>query len=142
MKKKRELQVFLLGSLFGVLLALFPWGVLFLNAAEAAQGFLSLRRSRKTLAPMAREAERLNLGYDQIASSPGEFAGKFVVWCVDHPAPKVSYLAGKPSQPLVWENDHELPLNSPTSGGRCTKVLAAVEGLSREGVLLRYIGRP
>lgn len=121
---------------------LFSWEPVFINAAEAAQGFLNLRRSRKTLAPMAREAERLNLGYDQIASSPQEFAGKFVVWCVDHPAPNVSYLAGKPSQPLVWENDQDLPRNSPTSGGRCTEVLAAVEGLRREGILLRYIGRP
>lgn len=91
---------------------------------------------------MTAEAKRLDLGYDQIVSSPEQFIGKFVVWCVDHPATNVSYLAGRPAQPLVWDYAQEVPLNSPTSGGRCTTVLATVEGVQREGVRLRYIGLP
>lgn len=98
--------------------------------------------ARASLGSLIETARRQPVDYDALRADPAAFKDRPVLWCVDHPASGVSYLAGKPSRPLAWSNDSELPLNSPTGGGRCTELVAVLEG-ARAGVpLLRFVGRP
>ena len=69
---------------------------------------------------------------DWLVSDPA-FAGKPVVWCVDHPDPGVSFLEGRPSQPLVWSNDSAVLRTGPK--GHCSKMVAIVEGAGPEGLM-------
>lgn len=90
------------------------------------------------------QAKRLDLGYAD-ALKP-ESVGKPVLWCIDHVASGYSYLAGRPSQPILWDNEHAVPFNSPTTGGRCTKMLATIVGARPDGLALSlrmaFSGRP
>jgi len=121
----------------GILIALLPWE----PALVWLAGRFDLARSRheevKVLSPRAALAYKLALPYEQVAASPQEHAGKPVVWCVDHPEPGVSYLDGRPSQPVRWSNERDVPSTS-GRGGHCVKMLAVVEASGS----LRYLGTP
>ena len=137
-----DARPFLFGVLAGFLLALLPWEGMVLGVLDMAGQARLRSMERRALSTMVKEAYRHKLSYDEIAEQPEDFTGRHVVWCVDHPARGVSYLNGRPSQPLVWVNEDELPVNSPVNGGRCTTVLAVVKGAGPRGVRLRYLGLP
>lgn len=109
---------------------------------ELVDGFGRRRAERNGLAGFIAQAKREPVDYDAARADPGAFKGRPVVWCVDHPAAGVSYLSGRPSQPLAWSDEVRLPKNSPTTGGRCDLVVATIEGASREGLVLNFVGRP
>ncbi|MFA6002707.1 MAG: hypothetical protein WC881_01420 [Elusimicrobiota bacterium] len=136
------LQAFLLGVLVGVFLAVMPWGHLARFLGSRAGKVQERHQERIGMEPRIQEASSLNLTYEQISAQPLAYGGKYVLWCVDHPSAGTSFLEGRPAQPLVWSNDEQLPINSVTSGGRCTRVLALVEGTGPAGVQLRFIGLP
>lgn len=95
------------------------------------------RSQRLALEPFIREARLWPMTYE--TATPG----RPVVWCVDHPAKSVSYLAGAPSQPLAWTNEAELPeTNGPTSGGRCRVMVARVAERRPDALVLEYLGSP
>ena len=100
----------------------------------------SRHEERKVLSPQVELAYRLKLTYDQVMARPQDFIDKPVVWCVDHPDLGVSFLEGRPSQPLIWSNDPAVLRTGPK--GHCSKMLASVEGAGPTGVRLRYIGLP
>ena len=133
-------RAFVLGVLVGILVALLPWEK---GSAWLAERF-DLARSRheevKALSPQAALAYKLDLSYDAVAATPQGFTGKPVVWCVDHPDPGVSFLEGRPSQPLVWSNDEAVLRTGPK--GHCARMLAVVEGAGPKGVQLRFLGLP
>lgn len=83
------------------------------------------------------------LTYEQVLAEPASSVGKTVVWCVDHSyGSESSFADGRPSRPLLWTDRGSVPRNSPTSGGRCTRVAARVEGVKPGGVLLAFLGLP
>lgn len=86
-------------------------------------------------------AGRLGLTYEAALADPKAAIGKPVIWCVDHPAHGFAYEGGKPSHPLLLDNDYAFPINSPTTGGRCDDVLAAVTAVGPDAVSLRFIER-
>ncbi|MBI4677370.1 MAG: hypothetical protein HY748_07285 [Elusimicrobia bacterium] len=110
--------------------------------AGVAANFKERRGQRASLGVHIDEAHRLGLDYATIVREPEDHVGQPVVWCVDHPSWGTAYLAGKPSEPLVLENESAFPLNSPTSGGRCAVVVAVVSGVQENGIVLRYAGAP
>lgn len=121
----------------GILIALLPWEPVFVWLAGRFDLARSRREEVKALSPQEALAYKLALSYEQVAASPQEFAGKPVVWCVDHPDPGVSYLEGRPSQPVGWSNEKDVPRTS-GRGGHCLKMLAVVEPSGS----LRYLGTP
>ncbi|MBI5241114.1 MAG: hypothetical protein HY926_11625 [Elusimicrobia bacterium] len=138
------LRAFCIGILAGLLLAVIAVAGVLLGAPEWFGGLarqLRLRHDEKSsLSAVVRDAQRLGITYDQVAAKPQDYAGKPVHWCVDHPDPKVSFLEGRPSQPLVWSNDEAVLRTGPN--GHCTMMLATVEGAGPEGVRLRLLGLP
>ncbi len=106
------------------------------------EGWGQRRAERAALEEFIARAKREPVDYEAARADPKAFHGRPVVWCVDHPASGYSYLSGKPSQPLSWTNAARVPLNSPVQGGRCDLVVASVEGASRDGLLLNFVGRP
>jgi hypothetical protein len=110
--------------------------------AGAAAGFMERRGQRASLGALIDEARHLELEHSAILREPAKHAGKPVVWCVDHPSWGNAYLAGKPSEHLVLENEFAFPINSPTSGGRCTTVVAVVVGVKGNSVAIQYMGQP
>jgi hypothetical protein len=140
-QRSRELVAFLLGAAAALLLV--SSEPFFLGLGRAYFSFRERRAEKRALAPLVAAARSAPVSYDEAVRSPQAFKDRPVVWCVDHVAPGTTYLAGKPSQPLTWTEEGEVPLNSPQSGGGCTWVVAAVEGRpSSQGLLLRLIGRP
>ncbi|MCX5796465.1 MAG: hypothetical protein NTY77_13310 [Elusimicrobia bacterium] len=131
---------FVLGVLVGILIALLPWEPVFVWLAGRFDLARARHEEQKSLSPQAALAYRLDLTYEQVAAKPQDFVGKPVVWCVDHPDPNVSFLEGRPSQPLVWSNDEAVLRTGPK--GHCTRMLAVVEGAGLQGVRLRFIGLP
>lgn len=105
-------------------------------AAHVWYGLEQRRSERAALEPMIEKARLWRVDYETARE------GDYVVWCVDHPASGYSYLAGKPSQPLVLSNDWQMETNSPQQGGRCTDIVARVEGRKPQGVVLRFMGLP
>jgi len=87
------------------------------------------------------EAKRLGLSYEAALADPSAAIGKPVVWCVDHPARGYAYAGGKPSQPLILQDPSAFPTNSPTTGGRCDRVLAVVTAVEKGGVSIRFLER-
>jgi len=130
----------MLGVLVGILVALLPWEAALTWLAGRFELVCFQREEVKALSPQAALAYKLNLSYDAVAANPREYAGKPVVWCVDHPDPGVSFLEGRPSQPLVWSNDEAVLRTGPK--GHCAKMLAVVEGAGPKGVQLRFRGLP
>ena len=128
---------FVLGMLVGILIALLPWEPVFLWLAGRFDLACFRHEERKVCSPQVMLAYRLKLSYEEVAANPHKYAGKPVVWCVDHSG--VSYLEGRPSQTLSWSNEQAVPH---TSDRHCEKMLAVVEESGSEGVLLRYIGTP
>lgn len=111
-------------------------GPLVSAAAHVWYGLEQRRSERAALEPFIEKARLWRVDYETAR------AGDYVVWCVDHPSKGYAYLAGKPSQPLVLSNDWQMETNSPQQGGRCTMVVAQVEGRKPQGLVLRYLGRP
>ncbi|MBI5882560.1 MAG: hypothetical protein HZB91_05595 [Elusimicrobia bacterium] len=115
--------------------------------ATVAARFMVHRGQRAALGPLIEEAQRLGLDYQTILRDPMGHVGQPVVWCVDHPSWGNAYLAGKPSEPLVLENESAFPINSPTSGGTCTTVVATIGEVPamfvpERGVVLHFVGLP
>lgn len=135
--QKRQARVFALGAGAGIAAA-----VLGLWLPGGIAGFQDRFQQKRALAPLARQARDLALDYEAVRARPQDHLEKPVLWCVDTVAAGVAYNAGRPSQPVVWENAHRVATNSPTSGGRCTTALAVVVAVKREGVVLRYLGIP
>lgn len=133
--KRRQGRAFALGAGCGIVVA-----VLALWLPQVWVGFLDRRQEREALAPFVREARDLALTYGAVAIAGKALADKPVVWCVDTTSAGHAYHSGRPSEPIVWENGDAVPRNSPTTGGRCTTVVAVVVGAGREGVALRYLG--
>ncbi len=106
------------------------------------EGWSGRRAERAALAEAISRARREPVDYEAARAEPEAFRGRPVVWCVDHPAAGFSYLAGRPDRPLAWTDESRLPKNSPTTGGRCDWVVAAVQGASPKGLLLAFVGRP
>lgn len=135
------LKAFVLGLFVGLLLGLLPWQKLYARAAALAA---SLQASKTPVpeakAEAAARVDLLDLPYGQIVAQPADFVGKQVRWCVDHPAPGVSRRESRDAEPVAWSNEADVPLDPPSSAGRCTKVLAAVEGAGPQGVRLRFVG--
>ncbi|MFA6317087.1 MAG: hypothetical protein WC943_06680 [Elusimicrobiota bacterium] len=104
--------------------------------------FQERRSQRVSLSALIEEANALGLDYAAIRREPARYVGKPVVWCVDHPGWGMAYLAGKPSDSLILENESSFPMNSPVAGGRCRTVVALVEGVRPEGIVLRFVGLP
>lgn len=117
------------------ILIVFPWQSVAESAQGAAQGFQERQDERQGLSYWAKRAARVN--YEE--AEPGDI----VSWCVDRGyGTDVSYYSGKPSQPLLWTNLPEVPENSPTSGGRCSIVLARVVERRPQGLQLTFLGKP
>jgi len=131
------LRFFILGLCAGFVLALLPWEAMFLWTASRFELAHDRKEERKAWSPQIALAARLQLSYEQVAARPRDFMGKPVVWCVDHHG--ASYLDGRPSLPVSWSNDEQVPV---TSDRHCEKMLAVIEDSDGEGVLLRYLGRP
>jgi len=125
----------------GILIALLPWELVCVWLAGRFVQVGSRHEGQKSLSPQVALAYRLKLTYEQVAARPQDFVGKPVVWCVDHPDPGVSYLEGRPSQPLGWSNEKDVPRTSGW-GGHCLRMLAVVEEPDGRGVLLRYLETP
>ncbi|MBI5623475.1 MAG: hypothetical protein HY924_06845 [Elusimicrobia bacterium] len=110
--------------------------------AAVAGGFMERRSQKVSLSALIEEANGLGLDYAAIRREPARCIGKPVVWCVDHPSWGTAYLAGKPSEPLILENESAFPLNSAVAGGRCRTVVATVAEVRPEAVVLRFVGLP
>lgn len=128
-REKRVLaSAFLTGALCGVLLSL-PFNP---NVWELRERHLERQEERERLAPYIDAAENEPQTYETAQ------VGKPVVWRVCHPAKGLSYLNGRPSQPLEWTNEALVPW---TAARNCDATVAVVEGRSSRGVLLRYVGQ-
>lgn len=141
------MKPFFFGVLVGLLLALLPWEGMLLGLTRLVDQARSRSQERNALGPMMEKARNQNLSYEQISAAPKAFVGRPVLWCVDHPDVGISYHAGRPAQPVSWTNkvafEAHVPLNAPTTGGRCTKVLATVQGKREQGeVVLWFVGVP
>ncbi len=134
---QRRQAVIFAGAFVGLaVLSQLPW-------VDAAAQLLSRRAELARLSKEIYDARLTPISYDAVRTAPPEtYLGRPVLWCVDHVAGGVSYLGGKPSQPLSWTNEAAVPKNSPTSGGRCTQVLASIQGWDRDGVKLAFMGEP
>lgn len=108
---------------------------------QVASNFGERRSQIHMLRPLVERARREPVTYEQALAAPTAFAGRPVVWCVDHPSTGASFLDGRP---LSWVNDGDaeknLPTNGPTTGGRCTTVVAVIEGAKTGKLALRYVG--
>lgn len=108
------------------------------------------RDEARALAPLVLEAERLGLDYSAVLAAPATARGKPVLWCIDNIVRQedekpvyTTYTEGRPSQPIVWSNPEAAPSSmSATSGGRCLKMLATVDGAAEGRVRLRFVAAP
>ena len=128
-------RYFILGVLVGFQLAQQPWERGLARLVVLSGLARARHEEQKALSPQAALALKLKLSYEQVAAKPQDYLGKPVVWCIDHPDPKVSYVEGRPSQPVSWSNAQDVPR---TSDRHCEKMLAVVESSGS----LRYIGTP
>lgn len=107
--------------------------------AVFAAGFAAAALATREAEPeRVKEARALGLSYEEVLADPAAAKDKPVLWCIDHPALGYAY-AGNPSRPVILENDAALPRNSPTSGGRCSQVLAVVTGAGNGVVRLQFV---
>lgn len=117
------------------ILLVFPWKSVAESAQGAAEGFQERQLERMGLSYWTKRVARVN--YEE--AEPGDI----VSWCVDRSyGSDITYLSGRPSQPLLWTNLSEVPQGSPTSGGRCAIVLARVVERRAQGLLLTFLGKP
>lgn len=135
--KKRQARVFALGAAVGIVAAVLAAGL-----PKAIVNWQDRRQQKQAMAPLVERARSLGLSYEAVLAAPAEHLEKPVVWCVDTVAVGRAYHSGRPSQPVIWENAADVPVNGPTTGGRCSTVLAVVMGVRHEGVVLRYLGLP
>ncbi|MFI5346248.1 MAG: hypothetical protein ACHQ51_07730 [Elusimicrobiota bacterium] len=89
-------------------------------------------------APLSRQARELNLDYEAVLVKPGDFIGKPVVWCVDTPAAKSSYVSGRPSWPVALNGEYDVYRTNP---GHCLNVLAVITGFENGLIQLRPVER-
>ena len=111
------------------------------RGVQLASDFGQHRSQIHMLRPLVARARREPVVYEQALKDPAAFAGRPVVWCVDHLSKDVSYVDGQPAHPVAWVNEAEVPdTQGPTTGGRCATVAAVVEGAQPGKVSLRYVG--
>jgi hypothetical protein len=101
-------------------------------AADVLVSYRIGRDARAALKPWVEEAKLWPMTYE--TAEPG----RIVDWCVDHPTNGYSFLAGKPSQPILWEGE----FLAPQTAGRCRRMLARVVAREPQGLRLRFLGLP
>lgn len=130
-----------MGAVFGY--GFLPRFYLLDALASVVVHFQEHRRESLVIHPHIDRAKLEPLTYEQVLAAPKAALGKPVVWCVDHAyGATASFADGRPSRPLLWTNESAVPRNSPTSGGRCTNVVATVEDVKPDGVVLAFVGLP
>ena len=67
--------------------------------------------------------------------------GDIVDWCIDHPSKDFSYLAGKQSQPILWQDDAAAPI-TPGTKSACQRMIARVVSREPQGLKLEFLGQP
>lgn len=90
------------------------------------------RDQRAALRPWIEEAKLWPMTYE--TAEPG----KLVDWCIDHPTNGFSYLAGRQSQPILWDGELIAPLTASSKGG-CRRMLARVVAREPLGLRLRFL---
>lgn len=132
LRAKRTVPLALGGAAFVAFLFTFPW--------VEAWGNMQMRRSeRAQLEPLRAEAARDALTFPQIVASHPAHLHKLVVWEVTVQSSTSSYAEGRVSWPIIWSNPDRV---SQDLLWHPTTVVARVEGVRDDVVILEYLGKP
>lgn len=94
------------------------------------------RRDRAAaLSSLIEQAKLMPVSYD--LATPG----MVVDWCIDHPSKGFSFVAGRPSEPVLWTNEGDVPETIYTKGA-CRRTLARVVSREPLGLKLTFLGQP
>ena len=98
------------------------------RGVQLASDFGQHRSQIHMLRPLVARARREPVVYEQALKDPAAFAGRPVVWCVDHLSKDVSYVDGQPAHPVAWVNEAGCPTPRAYHRRALRDVAAVVEG--------------